>query len=507
MTEIDLSVETGGSQVTTPVTSLRAAMANMTDEHQSLLPVVDENGVLVGVVTDGDIRRGLLRGVDLEDAVSLVLNKFPIVAGEEAEQHQIEALMHANNTICIPVVGKDGRFVRLAHLGRHLVPNCIPYMQGREQAYTAEAINGGWLAVGPFIERFEREIAEFTGASHAVALSNGTAALHLALHLKEVGPGDLVLMPSLTFAATANAAKYCGADPLFIDSDPQTMCIDVEKLRHFLETQCTSANGHLVERNTGRRIAAVVPVHLYGHPSDMDPLISLAQHYEIPIVEDGAEALGASYKNRQVGTLNDLCVLSFNGNKIITGGNGGMILTNSAETAARARYLASQAKDDPVEFIHGEVGFNYRMPNINAAIALAQAEHLAENLERKRTIAAGYEAALRGIEGADIWRGTNWAENSYWMSILKVNTDVFPGAIAELRRFLPEHGIEARPLWTPLHKLSCFATAPHPPAPVAEALYNSALCLPCSVGITDGEQALVHESLVKYFSLFRPQAT
>jgi perosamine synthetase len=385
-------------------------------------------------------------------------------------------------------------------MSQAFIPNCIPSVEGRGQAYAAEAISGGWLAAGPFIERFEKAIASFTGAAHAVALMNGTAALHLALELAGVRANDLVIAPTLTFAATVHAIKYCGADPVFIDSEPASWGIDPALVARFLDQQCATVDGQLVERRTGRRIGALLPVHLYGHPVDLEPLVALSNWYGIPLVEDGAEALGARYKGRMVGSLHHLCVLSFNGNKIITGGAGGMILTDNEATAHRARYLSAQAKLDPSEFVHGDVGYNYRLPNLNAAVLLGQAEMLPEFLARKRSIMKRYASALTGINGVSMWQEATWAESSYWMSMLTVDPAFHPDAIPELRRLLPSRGIEARPAWLPIHGQKPFADCMHGDIVVAEKIYRNSLCLPCSVGLTDEQHRFVTDTLHEFFS-------
>lgn len=379
------------------------------------------------------------------------------------------------------------------------IPNCIPCLEGNEEAYVAEAVHNGDLAVGPHIARFERAIADYAGATHAVAVANGTAALHLALLAVGVAPGDLVLMPTLTFAATANAVKYCGADPVFFDVDPVSWSIDVGQLRAYLEGDCVRRNGQLVARDEGRRIAAILPVDLYGHPTDMDALTDIAREFALAVVEDGAEALGARYKGKSLGSYAEVCCLSFNGNKIITGGNGGMVVTNDETLAKRVRYLSAQAKDDAVEFVHGAVGYNYRMPNVNAALALAQSEHLARFVARKRAFVARYDAAFAKIEGVSMWREAPWAESSHWMAIVTVDEKRHPNAINGLRKDLPTKGIEARPVWLPLHRQKPFAHSKSMSCDVAERIYRTGLCLPCSAGLTEQELDFCAQAVVSFF--------
>lgn len=494
-------MKTQDSRVVAPGSPIREAMRVMTEGHQGLVPVVDRHQRLHGVIADGDVRRGLLTGVSLDDPVDRIMNAAPVVANADAEQHEIDTLMREHKKFAVPIVDSDGRFVRLAMLEVNLVQNCIPHLAGREQGYVAEAIAGGWLAVGPFIGRFERAIADFTGARHAIAISTGTAALHVALVVAGVTRGDLVIVPALTFAASANAVFHAGAEPVFCDVDPVSWGIDVEQVRRYLETECRARNGTLVDARTDRRIAAIMPVHVYGHPVDFDPLLELAQRFAIPIVEDGAEALGARYKGRAVGSLHRLCCLSFNGNKVITSGGGGMVLTSDDALAKRVRYLIAQAKDDVVEFAHGDIGFNYRMPNLNAALALAQAEMLPEFLARKRAIVARYDERLDHRLGIAMWRGANWAESSHWMAMLQVNEAHHGEAIAELRRFLPSRGIEARPAWLPLHRQKPYRAARDLGIEVAERIYRSALCLPCSVGLSNADLTKTVEAVNDFFMM------
>ena len=237
-----------------------------------------------------------------------------------------------------------------------LIPNAVPHLGGNEWQYLKECLDTNWVSsVGPFVERFEREVAAYVGCAHAVATVSGTAALHVALLLAGVGPGDEVLVPALTFVATANAVRYCRAEPVFMDAEPVSWGIDPTKVAEFLGRECEVRHGHVVNRATGRTVKAIVPVHLYGHPVDLDPLLDLTTRYPLALVEDAAEALGARYRGRRVGALGRLGCLSFNGNKIITSGGGGMILTNDGELACRARSLTTQARADGLEYIHHEV--------------------------------------------------------------------------------------------------------------------------------------------------------
>lgn len=368
-----------------------------------------------------------------------------------------------------------------------MIPSCVPCVEGNERKYLLEAVEQNALAVGPFLERFERAIAESTGARHAVAVSSGTAALHVALLAHGIEADDEVLVPAFTFAATASAVRHSGAWPVLTDCDPQTWGMDAVQVAQFLEEQCESRDGALVNRGSGRRVRALLPVHLYGHPADLAPLVAEAERRGLALVEDGAEALGARLLGRPVGGLHGTCILSFNGNKVITTGGGGMVLSNDAEIARRCRYLANQARDDALEFVHGAVGFNYRMSNLAAALGLAQVEQLAEFVSRKRRLAARYAEALADLPGVRMRPSAPQAESSEWMSILLLDPERYPGGAAPLVRALVERGVGARPLWKPLDAQQAFADCSSLGSPRARALYESGLCLPSSCGLTDRE--------------------
>ena len=375
------------------------------------------------------------------------------------------------------------------------IPNAVPYLGGNEWQYLKECLDSNWVSsVGPFVDRFETEIARYVGVEHAVATVNGTAALHVALLVAGVGPGDEVLVPALTFIATANAVRYCGAFPVYMDSDPETWALDAGKVSDFIRVECERRGSTLVNRATGRRIAALLPVHLYGHPVDLDPLLELAAGAGIPVVEDAAEALGARYKGRRVGAHGLVGCLSFNGNKIITCGGGGMILTRDAALASRARHLTTHAREPGPEWIHREVGFNYRLTNLQAALGVAQLEQLDRFVEDKRRTAAEYSVALGRVRGVSALGEASWAHSSFWMYSVLLD----PGRFGDVRALIARanrEGIQLRPLWRPLHRQPAFADSQAYRIEVADRLYAAGVSLPCSVGITPEERAAVVEFL------------
>lgn len=380
---------------------------------------------------------------------------------------------------------------------RRSIPNAVPCLGGREWQYVKECLDTNWVSsAGPFVERFERELAAYLGVPHAIATVNGTAALHVALLVAGVGPDDEVLVPAFTFIATANAIAYCGAHPVLMDSEAVSWGMDPEKLGDFLERECVvQRDGRLRNRATGRVVRAVLPVHLYGHPCDLDPILELAGRHGLAVVEDSAEALGARYRGRAVGVDGLLGCLSFNGNKVITTGGGGMVLTRDRALAERVRSLTTQARVDPLEFIHAEVGFNYRLTNLQAALGVAQIEQLDGFLARKRRTAEFYEAALGAVEGVTPFREAPWARSSYWMASALIDERRAPDVRA-LIRDLDASGVQARALWRPLHRQPAFSGAQAYRVEVAERLHARGLSLPCSTGITPEERQAVVDALV-----------
>jgi perosamine synthetase len=371
------------------------------------------------------------------------------------------------------------------------IPNAVPHLGGNEWKYLKECLDTNWVSsVGPFVERFEREVAQHVGVPHAVATVNGTAALHVALLAAGVGPGDEVLVPSFTFIATAHAVAHCGAQPVFLDCEPVSWGLDAGKVADFLARECVVKDGRVVNRTSGRTVRALLPVHLYGHPCDLDPLLELAGRYPLVIVEDATEVLGARYKGRPVGAHGLVGCLSFNGNKIITTGGGGMVLTRDARLAARVRRLTTQGRADAVEFVHEEVGFNYRLTNIQAALGVAQLEQLDAFVESKRETARAYTDALGRLGGVTPLHEPPWAFSTFWMYSLLLDAAAWsdvPALIAQAGAA----GIQLRPLWRPLHRQPAFAGHQAYRIEVTDRLHARGVSLPCSVGITSEQRARV----------------
>jgi perosamine synthetase len=376
------------------------------------------------------------------------------------------------------------------------IPLCVPEIRGNEWKYVRECLDTGWVSsVGRFVDRFERSVAEAIGARHAIATVNGTAALHVALMLAGVEPEDEVLVSTLTFIAPVNAIRYVGAWPVFIDSRKSDWQMDPDRVAAFLEQECETRGERLVNRKSGRRVRAILPVHILGHLVDMDPIRELAREFRIPVIEDATEALGAWYRGRAAGRIGQIGCFSFNGNKLITTGGGGMIVTDNDEWAARARYLTTQAKDDPVEYVHGAVGYNYRLTNVQAALGVAQMEHLEDYIEAKRRIAGAYNEALAGVSGITPLKEPAGSFSTYWMYTVRVDASRFGLGSRQLLSRLEQEGIQTRPLWQPIHQSIPHRSDPPADCPVAEALHREALSLPCSVGLSSQDQETVWRAI------------
>lgn len=374
----------------------------------------------------------------------------------------------------------------------NFIPLCVPELGGNELEYIKECIDTNFVSsVGPLVGKFEEEFAKYVGAPYAVATVNGTSALHTALIVAGIQPDDEVIMPSLTFIATANAIHYIGARPVFIDSDPDYWQIDPSKIEHFLETECTYKNNALFNKTTGNPVRAIMPVHILGHPCDMDAINDLAARYGLIVIEDATESLGATYKGRKVGTLASIACFSFNGNKLITTGNGGMLVTSNKEWAIKAKYLTTQAKNDPLEFIHGDVGYNYRLSNILAAMGLAQLEQIDLFVQKKKKIAARYTEAFRNVPGLSAMKEAPWAESVFWMFTMLVDKEKYGMDSRGLLTKLDRYNIQTRPLWQPIHLSPAYRHLAPRDCRTAKRLNELALSLPCSVGLTEEEQESV----------------
>lgn len=368
------------------------------------------------------------------------------------------------------------------------IPLSVPEIRGNEWKYIKECLDTNWVSsVGSFVDRFEGMVANYVGTKHGVATVSGTAALHVALLVAGVQPDDEVLVSNLTFIAPVNAIRYVGAWPVFMDAEPLYWQMDPRKVTDFLEKECRWAQGRLVNKTTGRRIKAVLPVHILGHPCDIDPIMEVAQKYELVVIEDATESLGAKYKKHPVGHLGHIACFSFNGNKLITCGGGGMIVTDNQQWAERARYLTTQAKDDSLEYFHTEIGYNYRLTNIQAAMGVAQMEQVEEFIAKKREIASTYDQVFRELPGITPMPAQLDTDPTFWLYTILLTESTGLDERKSVIWKLNNSGIGARPLWHTIHDLPPYIDCVAYQIEHSVNLYRRAVSLPSSVGLKASE--------------------
>ncbi len=357
-----------------------------------------------------------------------------------------------------------------------------PHMSGLEWQFIQKAFESGWVApLGPQVDAFEREFADYVGVKHALALSSGTAAIHLALIHLDVGRGDEVFVSTLTFAASANPVVYQGAKPVFIDSEPHSWNMDPDLLAEALKHKARQ----------GKLPKAVIVVHLYGQAANLDTILDICNRYGVPLIEDAAEALGATYRDCSPGTLGWAGIFSFNGNKIITTSGGGMLVSDDAELIAHARKLATQAREPAPHYEHREIGYNYRLSNILAAIGRGQLRVLDERVRRKREIFEHYHRALGDLPGLEFMPEAPWGRANRWLTVITIDPHQFGATREDVRLALEAENIEARPIWKPMHLQPVYRDAEVWGGAVAEGLFQCGLCLPSGSSLTSEEQQRV----------------
>lgn len=340
------------------------------------------------------------------------------------------------------------------------------------------AMESGWLApVGPDLLDFEHEMASFLGVEHAVALSSGTAALHLGLKYLGVQAGDHVLVPTLTFGATAFAVTYLGAHPVFIDVDEESWNLDPELVRSSVDSL----------RASGKRVSAVIPVDLYGSPCDYSELIRVCADLEIPMLEDAAEGLGASHGTSMLGTFGRAGVLSFNGNKLITTTGGGMLVTEDGDFAAKVRHWSTQSREDFPWYEHKEIGYNYRLSNVLAALGRSQLRRVPEEVNKRRAIREMYREAFDSTEGIYVQSDPSWGRSNAWLSVIRFDPSLFPDAPTTIREFLETENVESRPVWKPMHQQPVFESNISFMSGIADSIYEDGLCLPSGTALTESD--------------------
>lgn len=376
------------------------------------------------------------------------------------------------------------------------IPLSIPHISGNEWKYVKECLDTGWVSsVGAYVDQFEQRVSEYVGTEFGVATVNGTAALHLSLLACGVQAGDEVLAPSFTFIAPVNAINYCGAFPVFVGSESSAFGMDVHKVDEFLSQECRYQGGELRNLRTGRKISAILPVHIFGHPVDMAPLNEIARQYDLPVIEDASESLGSRYNEKKTGSLSTVGCFSFNGNKIITCGGGGMVTTNQESLAHRIRHLSTQANKVPFEYEHDEVGYNYRMTNIQAALGVAQLEQLDSFVEIKRKNASLYRQMLSEIPQVDLAWEEPWAKSNFWLCTLLVP----PADRKPLMDYLLAQNIQVRPAWKLMHTLSMYRDCQVYSMEETVSAFERCISIPSSVQLTVDEIKFIVECIKTYF--------
>lgn len=366
-----------------------------------------------------------------------------------------------------------------------------PHMSGREMAYIDEAFDTNWIApLGPNVNNFETDLVRYTGCGHVAALSSGTAAIHLAIILLGVGPGDEVIVPSFTFSATVNPVVYQHATPVFVDSEKETWNMDPELLEKAIKDKRQGAKA--------KSIKAIIVVHLYGMPANMDDIMAVAGKYGIPVIEDAAEALGSKYKGKSLGSFGDFGVFSFNGNKIITTSGGGALASDNEAMINKARFLATQARDKAPHYQHSHIGYNYRMSNVLAGIGRGQMEVLDERIQQRRANYDFYLKSLSSYQGIEFLKEpTDAYFSNRWLTTVTIDANKTGITRERLQVELEKENIETRPLWKPMHLQPVFSSYPAYLSGISESLFNTGLCLPSGSNMTDEQKCFIVEAIQK----------
>lgn len=381
-----------------------------------------------------------------------------------------------------------------------MIPLSVPNLAGKEWDYIKSCLDTNWVSsAGEFVTRFENEICEYTGAKYAVSCVNGTAALHIALIVAGVKTDDEVIVPTLTFIAPVNTVHYVGAHPVFMDCD-EYFNIDVNKTIEFLTNETVLKNGNCINKKTGRRISAIIPVHIFGNAVNMESMLAKCKELNIKIIEDATESLGSHYVSGEVrgkftGTVGEFGAYSFNGNKIITTGGGGMLVTNNADYAERAKYLTTQAKDDEVRYVHEQVGYNYRLTNILAAMGVAQLEKLDQFIEVKKENYSTYKKLLSDIPGLRLADVPDYASANYWFYAVAIDPSQFPLDREGLMTYLAKNQIQTRPIWYLNHLQKPYLNCQAYKIENAPKKYNKTLNFPCSTNLTTADVYLIIDKL------------
>jgi dTDP-4-amino-4,6-dideoxygalactose transaminase len=474
-----------------PTASIIEALSLLDKAASGAILLVDDAGRFLRTVTDGDLRRLLLAGSSMETTLAALPQRKSITLSRGYTRREALALMQTHGINQLPVLDENGMVLELvqrAILDKQILLS-TPHMGNDEMEFVGEAFRTNWIApLGPNVDAFENELAEVVGVEHAVALSSGTAAIHIALLLLDVGPADTVFCSTLTFAASVNPIVYQGATPVLIDSEPDSWNMSAEALERALSSA----------KQSGKLPKAVIIVSLYGQSADMDPLLALCDAYGVPVIEDAAESLGARYKGNPSGTFGLMGIYSFNGNKIITTSGGGMLVTRDATLARRARFLATQARDPAPHYEHSTIGYNYRLSNILAGVGRGQLRVLDQRVAARRRVFETYRNQLSDLGWLRFMPEPDWSYSTHWLTAVTIDPAFDAIDSAQLIARLADEFIEARPVWKPMHLQPIFANLdyyPHGNSSISDGLFARGLCLPSGSNIDDGQLARVIETI------------
>jgi dTDP-4-amino-4,6-dideoxygalactose transaminase len=465
-------------------TTIREALLHLDRAAFGMLIVECPDGCFDRTLTDGDVRRLLLQGYSLDDKLENLPNIDSVVLREGYTQGEAWELMSHNSINHLPVLNASNRVTNV--IARKELDEQIllstPHMGAWEREFVDEAFRTNWIApLGPNVDAFEKEIAEYVGIGHAAAVNSGTAAIHLALQMLNVSTGDIVLCSTLTFAASANPIVYQGAKPVFVDSEPESWNMSPIALEKAV-----------IEMNSlGSKPKAVIVVNLYGQSADMDPIMEICNRYDIPIIEDAAESLGARYKGKASGTFGLIGIYSFNGNKIITTSGGGMLVSNDVKFIKQSQFLSTQARDPAPHYEHSKIGYNYRMSNILAGVGRGQIRVLDERIASRRRIFQRYRDGLSKYKELVWMPEPEWSYSTHWLTACTLDEQLTSLTSRELISILAGERIEARPIWKPMHMQPVFkdcASFDHGSTSVSQRLFETGLCLPSGSNMTDIQQ-------------------
>jgi perosamine synthetase len=461
----------------------------MNKNKKEIVFIMGRRDNIIGVISEGDTRRFLLKNFSFYEKAENVMNRNFVYATKEENREQLIAKTTDYISI-IPIVDESFKVVDIfEYRRRNPIPLSEPCLKGREFDYLVDAFLSTWISSsGKYIELFESKFSKLFGDSSAVATNSGTSALHITLVESKIGRDDEVIVPTITFISPINTVKYVGAEPVFMDCDDH-LNLDIAKVEQFLATECDFNGEKVINKKTKRRVRAIIPVHVFGNLVDMEYLMDVASRYNLTVIEDATEALGSyfktgNYKGKQAGVTGDYGCFSFNGNKIITTGGGGMVITKKKDNADHIRYLVAQAKDDSVFYKHNEIGYNFKMTNLTAALGVAQLENLLTFVQDKRKNFNIYAEALDGYKGLSLIKEPPYSFSNHWFYSLVVDKEKFGISRDQLLQKLLDNSIQSRPVWYPNHLQKPYLNCQRYCIEKANWYYDKVINIPCSSNLS-----------------------